>query len=119
RTVRHERRTGGCERRTGGCERRTGRRDVTPEGANVPNARRVTCARCATPFPCTLDGGCWCAAETYRMPVPVRADRMPVPNTMSVPGGTPVPNRTSVPGGMTVPDSVPGHGVSASGAAAG
>ncbi|MEI7806079.1 MAG: cysteine-rich CWC family protein [Hyphomicrobiales bacterium] len=33
-------------------------------------SRRVTCARCGTAFDCSLGGGCWCADEPYRLPVP-------------------------------------------------
>jgi hypothetical protein len=32
--------------------------------------RRLACARCGTPFDCNLGGGCWCAAEPYRLPMP-------------------------------------------------
>jgi len=32
--------------------------------------RRLTCARCGTPFECSLNGGCWCDAEPYRLPMP-------------------------------------------------
>jgi hypothetical protein len=32
--------------------------------------RTVTCARCGAAFACNLDGGCWCAAEPYRLPLP-------------------------------------------------
>jgi len=35
--------------------------------------RRLTCARCGTAFDCNLGGGCWCAAEPYRLPMPDRA----------------------------------------------
>jgi hypothetical protein len=32
--------------------------------------RRLACARCGTAFDCRLGGGCWCAAEPYRLPMP-------------------------------------------------
>jgi hypothetical protein len=32
--------------------------------------RRLACARCGTAFDCSLGGGCWCAAEPYRLPMP-------------------------------------------------
>jgi hypothetical protein len=32
--------------------------------------RRLTCARCGTAFDCSPAGGCWCAAEPYRLPMP-------------------------------------------------
>jgi hypothetical protein len=34
-------------------------------------SRRIACARCGTPFACGLSGDCWCAAEPYRMPMPL------------------------------------------------
>jgi hypothetical protein len=35
--------------------------------------RRIVCERCGTEFGCGRDGaeGCWCAAEPYRLPMPV------------------------------------------------
>jgi hypothetical protein len=35
-------------------------------------ARRLACARCGTAFDCSLGGGCWCADEPYRLPLPDR-----------------------------------------------
>jgi hypothetical protein len=32
--------------------------------------RQLACARCGTTFECSLEGGCWCAAEPYRLPLP-------------------------------------------------
>jgi hypothetical protein len=40
----------------------TGPADTSP--------RRLACARCGTAFDCSLDGGCWCAEEPYRLPLP-------------------------------------------------
>jgi len=34
-----------------------------------PATRRLACARCGTAFDCRLGGGCWCAAEPYRLPM--------------------------------------------------
>ena len=31
--------------------------------------RQLACARCGTAFECALDGGCWCAAEPYQLPM--------------------------------------------------
>jgi Cysteine-rich CWC len=45
--------------------------------APQPRARTgdsaMTCQRCGEEFPCARDqpGGCWCAAENYRLPVPL------------------------------------------------
>jgi uncharacterized protein len=43
--------------------------------------RRLTCARCGAAFDCgsggkegNNNGGCWCMAETFRMPMPRVAD---------------------------------------------
>lgn len=33
--------------------------------------RSLTCASCGTAFTCTGDVGCWCAAEPYRLPMPI------------------------------------------------
>jgi len=35
--------------------------------------RKLSCARCGTPFACALDGDCWCAAEIYKLPMPTAA----------------------------------------------
>ena len=32
--------------------------------------RRLTCARCGTGFDCKRGGCCWCAVESYRLPMP-------------------------------------------------
>jgi hypothetical protein len=36
----------------------------------LPALRRLICARCGAGFDCRLGGDCWCAAETFRMPMP-------------------------------------------------
>ncbi len=38
--------------------------------------RAVTCRRCGEQFSCARDnpGGCWCAAESFRLPVPLPAN---------------------------------------------
>jgi hypothetical protein len=41
----------------------------SPEPAGQP--RRIACGRCGASFDCSLGGGCWCAAEPYRLPMPV------------------------------------------------
>jgi Cysteine-rich CWC len=35
--------------------------------------RRIACERCGAAFGCGRDSaaGCWCAAEPYRLPIPV------------------------------------------------
>jgi hypothetical protein len=39
--------------------------------ASMPNSpRRLACARCGATFECASAGGCWCAAEPYRLPMP-------------------------------------------------
>jgi hypothetical protein len=30
----------------------------------------MTCERCGAPFECGLSGECWCADESFRMPLP-------------------------------------------------
>jgi hypothetical protein len=37
-----------------------------------PAARRLACSACGTVFACSLDGACWCAEETVRLPMPVQ-----------------------------------------------
>ena len=32
-------------------------------------ARTLACARCGAAFECRPAGGCWCAAEPYRLPL--------------------------------------------------
>jgi len=32
--------------------------------------RHLACARCGSTFECRLGGGCWCAEEAFRLPVP-------------------------------------------------
>jgi hypothetical protein len=36
-----------------------------------PAFRRLACSRCGTQFECNPGGDCWCADETFRMPMPV------------------------------------------------
>jgi hypothetical protein len=36
--------------------------------------RRLACARCGTAFDCRPGGGCWCAEEPYRLPMPDSGD---------------------------------------------
>jgi hypothetical protein len=44
-------------------------------GSAVPeNPRNIVCERCGTLFRCNLDGDCWCAAESYRLPLPLSGD---------------------------------------------
>src|SRR5262245_4175798 len=33
-------------------------------------ATALTCLQCGTAFECRPTGGCWCAAETFRLPMP-------------------------------------------------
>ena len=41
-----------------------------PQQAPPPNSpRTLACARCGTAFECRPAGGCWCAAEPYRLPL--------------------------------------------------
>jgi hypothetical protein len=35
-----------------------------------PPPRRLACAGCGTAFDCGLGGPCWCAEESYRLPLP-------------------------------------------------
>jgi hypothetical protein len=34
------------------------------------STRALQCARCGVGFDCQLGGGCWCAAELVRLPMP-------------------------------------------------
>ena len=44
----------------------------TPSAISSTSGRTLTCERCGTAFGCTLDAtNCWCAEESYRMPMPV------------------------------------------------
>jgi hypothetical protein len=44
---------------------------MQPQTAIPP--RKLACARCGTAFECRLGGGCWCAAEPYRLPMTTAA----------------------------------------------
>jgi hypothetical protein len=35
-----------------------------------PAPRRLACPRCGTEFTCALAGPCWCADESFRLPMP-------------------------------------------------
>jgi hypothetical protein len=35
--------------------------------------RRLACARCGAAFDCNPAGGCWCADESFRLPLPTAA----------------------------------------------
>jgi hypothetical protein len=39
--------------------------------SHVGAERRIVCGRCQTAFECRPAGGCWCAAESFRLPLPV------------------------------------------------
>ena len=45
---------------------------MTTQPAHTP-PRKLNCARCGAAFECNLEGGCWCTAEPYRLPVPDEA----------------------------------------------
>jgi hypothetical protein len=38
--------------------------------AGSPAPRQLTCGHCGAPFECALDGTCWCAHESVRLPMP-------------------------------------------------
>lgn len=39
----------------------------------LPAPRRLACSRCGAAFDCRLEGGCWCADESFRLPLPTDA----------------------------------------------
>jgi hypothetical protein len=39
-----------------------------------PASRRLACSACGTAFACSLDGNCWCAEETARLPMPIEGE---------------------------------------------
>jgi len=43
---------------------------MVPASPEPIAARSLACARCGISFDCRLGGGCWCAAEPYRLPMP-------------------------------------------------
>jgi Cysteine-rich CWC len=43
---------------------------MTMNSPDMPPPRRLACTRCGAAFDCSLDGGCWCAEEPYRLPLP-------------------------------------------------
>jgi hypothetical protein len=36
-----------------------------------PAFRRLACSRCGAQFECNPGGECWCADESFRLPMPV------------------------------------------------
>jgi hypothetical protein len=36
--------------------------------------RRLACVRCGKEFDCDPGGSCWCADETFRLPMPVASE---------------------------------------------
>jgi Cysteine-rich CWC len=38
-----------------------------------PAPRRLACSACGTEFSCDLSGDCWCADESFRLPLPADA----------------------------------------------
>lgn len=49
-------------------------RDRVPDSPQGMPPRRLNCERCGKSFECSLGGGCWCAAETFRLPLPAEGD---------------------------------------------
>ncbi|MGE3148980.1 MAG: cysteine-rich CWC family protein [Pseudorhodoplanes sp.] len=46
-----------------------------PESAVAVSQRRsLACARCGTAFECDPQGGCWCAGESFRLPLPTNGE---------------------------------------------
>jgi Cysteine-rich CWC len=39
----------------------------------TPAPRRLACSACGTEFSCGLSGDCWCADESFRLPLPADA----------------------------------------------
>ena len=40
------------------------------EAAETRTTRTLACMRCGTAFGCNLGGDCWCADESFRLPLP-------------------------------------------------
>ncbi|HKS20071.1 MAG TPA: cysteine-rich CWC family protein [Bradyrhizobium sp.] len=36
----------------------------------TPASRRLACSRCGAAFDCNPAGSCWCADESFRLPMP-------------------------------------------------
>jgi hypothetical protein len=45
-------------------------RAVQTTGIESDATRRLTCVQCGVHFDCALDGTCWCAHESVRLPMP-------------------------------------------------
>jgi hypothetical protein len=43
------------------------------EAAESRANRNATCAQCGVAFGCGLSGDCWCADESFRLPLPTDA----------------------------------------------
>ena len=37
-------------------------------------SRRLACSRCGTEFACDPGGNCWCADESFRLPMPLEGE---------------------------------------------
>jgi hypothetical protein len=35
-----------------------------------PTPRTLVCRKCGVTFGCSLEGGCWCNDESFRLPLP-------------------------------------------------
>jgi len=45
-------------------------RATRPIATESPLTRQLTCVQCGSHFECALDGTCWCAHESVRLPMP-------------------------------------------------
>jgi hypothetical protein len=49
-------------------------RAVPITGVESPATRQLTCRHCGGHFDCALDGTCWCAHESVRLPMPAAGE---------------------------------------------
>jgi hypothetical protein len=49
-------------------------RDIMTNRKGYSSSRRLACSGCGTEFSCNPEGGCWCAEETIRLPIPVAGE---------------------------------------------
>lgn len=49
-----------------------------------PSARRLLCSECGSEFGCDPAGGCWCADESFRLPMPTEGQDCLCRNCLAV-----------------------------------
>jgi Cysteine-rich CWC len=70
RKARHLRAEAGCSIMVAAQGGSMHNRRMNSRSADRSTPRRLACTRCGAGFDCRLDDGCWCADESFRLPMP-------------------------------------------------